>query len=125
METEAGSEALATAIRGYAGRTVSTARARTVVYAGTDPENARGVIDSVLRENRRAAVVTTAPIAPRARVRVLGAGTPAGFADAFPGVAPGPYARAGFDAMNAVLDALRRAGRKAQTRQAVIRAFRP
>lgn len=125
VETEAGSEALATAIRGYAGRTVATARARTVVYAGTDPVAARGVIDGVLRESRRARVITPAPVPARPRVRVLRTGTPPGFADAFPGVPAGPYARAGFDAMNAVLDALRRAGRRAQTRSAVIRAFRP
>jgi ABC-type branched-subunit amino acid transport system substrate-binding protein len=49
---------------------------------------------------------------------------PPGFRAAFPGPAPGGHARAGYDAMNAVLAALRSAGTRAQGRQAVIEAFR-
>jgi ABC-type branched-subunit amino acid transport system substrate-binding protein len=50
---------------------------------------------------------------------------PPGFAAAFPGVTAGRYASAGYDAMKAVLAALRRAGTRAQTRRDVIAAFRP
>ncbi len=129
VESEPGGAALAAAVRERFGRTVDTARARTVIYAGSDAENARGVIAGILSENRRATVVVPpalAALAKRKRVRALvpASGLPPGFGDAFPGVLAGPYARAGFDAMNAVLAALRSAGRRAQTRKAVIRAFR-
>jgi hypothetical protein len=48
---------------------------------------------------------------------------PSGFADAFPGIAPGRLAGAGFVAMSRVLAALRRAGDRAPVRRAVIEAF--
>lgn len=127
VESEPGGEPLAVAVRREAGRLVPTPRARTVVYAGDDPESARGVIAGILRENRPAQVVTTVPVAGLGpRVRTLGpdAAPPGGFGAAFPGVAAGPYAGAGHTAMNAVLAALRRAGDRAQERREVIRAFR-
>jgi hypothetical protein len=117
VEFEPGGEALADAIRARAGGTVPTEKARTVVYAGSDRENARGVIAAIRRENPRARVI--------ASWNFIGVALPPpGFAAAFPGVRPGSYARAGFAAMNAVLAALRRAGAHARSRQAVIDAFR-
>jgi hypothetical protein len=129
VEAEPGGAALADAIRVRAGRTVTTERARTVVYAGSDPVNARGVVRSVLKENRRAEIVLPARLAaldtgPRIGVLAADAPVPPGFAAAFPGEPPGPYARFGYDAMNDVLEALRRAGGRAPNRGAVIRAFR-
>ena len=99
VEFEAAGEALADAIRARAGRTVPTRRARTVVYAGTDPVNARGAIAAIRRENPRARIV-----------RATGM------------LAPG---RAGYAAMKAVLAALDAAGPRAADRTRVIRAFRP
>ena len=98
--------------------TVAVRRARTVVYAGDDPVNARGVIAGIRRENPRATIVRGLRGVPARPV-------PPGFTEAFPGVRAGPLARSGFDAMTAVLAALRRAGQRAQNRQAVIDAFRP
>lgn len=130
VEEEVDGAALAAAIRARAGRTVAAARARTVVYAGRDPANARGVLAALRRENRRATIVVPPALAALAggdRVRALvpAGGPPPGFGRAFPGVRAGPYARAGHAAMSAVLDALRRAGSRARNRTAVIRAFRP
>jgi hypothetical protein len=114
-------EALADAMR----PTVPARRARTIVYAGPD----RPVARSLLRENPRALVVVrdraAAPHAPRVRVVEADGAPPPGFAEAFGGAEAGPLARAGFDAMNAVLAALRGAGKRAQNRQAVIDAFTP
>ncbi len=127
VEAEPGGEALAAAIRTAAGRSVATQDARTVVYAGEDAVNARGVIADVLRNNRRAEVITTVPVeglGPRVKALQPDAALPSGFATVFPDTEAGPYAAIGYDAMNAVLAALRRAGRRAQVRPAVIEAFR-
>jgi ABC-type branched-subunit amino acid transport system substrate-binding protein len=59
------------------------------------------------------------PVGPVARK----APAPPGFDAAFPGSAPGAHASAGYDAMKAVLAALRDAGARARSRQAVIDAF--
>ncbi|MEA2171547.1 MAG: hypothetical protein QOF76_4847, partial [Solirubrobacteraceae bacterium] len=118
VEFEPGGEELADAIRARAGRTVATAKARTVVYAGTDRRNARGAIAAIRRENPRARIVTPW------QAEAAAAPPPPGFARAFPAATPGPDARAGYDAMKAVLAALRRAGAHAGSRQAVIDAFR-
>lgn len=99
VEFEPGGEALADAIRARAGRTVPTRRARTVVYAGSDPVNAGGTIAAIRRENPRARVIrATGMLAPE---------------------------RAGYAAMKAVLAALDRAGGGAANRTRVIAAFRP
>lgn len=112
--------------------TTDTARADTVVYAGSDYENARGVVTGVLEENRRADVILTQELAttdlartlgPRVRAMSSWEGTPSGFAETFPGVEPGRFAIAGYTAMIAVLDAIRRA-EDAQVRADVIAAFR-
>lgn len=141
VEAEGGeaAQALAGAIRAATGGTVATERAETVFYAGSDPVNARGVVEGVLAENRRARVLmpqelwtTDLPEALRGRSRVrfltaVPASAPAGFDAAFrrayPGVAPGPQAAVGWRAMRSILDAIRRAGPRAQSRQAVIDAF--
>ena len=128
VEAEPDGEALAAAVRRAAGRTVATARARTIVYAGTDRESAAGIVPRLLRENPRARVVLPSVLAgvvkgPRVRALVTEA-PPVGYGLTFDGDVPGPYATAGYDAMNAVLAALRRAGKRAQERPAVIEAFR-
>lgn len=126
VEAEPGGEGLARAL----GKTVPTARARTVVYAGDDPVNARGVIDGIRRENRRARIIVPPGLAgvdlgPRVSAIAPVAGDPpAGYAAAFGGDAPGPYAVVGYRAMQDVLAAIRRAGRRAQRRGALIAAFR-
>jgi branched-chain amino acid transport system substrate-binding protein len=108
-------------------------RASAAVYAGTDAGNARGVVESLLRENQtmrvylpvalagssllengRVSAVTPWPAPDRAFRRA--------FSDAF-GREPGSDALAGHTAMRAVLAALGRAGARADSRQAVIDAF--
>jgi branched-chain amino acid transport system substrate-binding protein len=139
IETEAGEagEALAAALRRRVGRTVATGAADTVIYAGEDPESAQGVVESVLRENRRARVLLAGALAAGGVVRsrrvaaVTAAGPPdpdrdaafiAGFRRAF-GEEPGPYALLGYRAMKGILDAVGRAGADAGRRQAVIDAY--
>jgi branched-chain amino acid transport system substrate-binding protein len=131
---EAGS-ALAEAIRQRVGTTVDTADADTVIYAGEDAESARGVVESVLRENRRASVLLPAELADvagqlgRRVAAVTAAGPPAdtgfdaAYRQAFGGDRPGPYAQLGYRAMRGVLAAIDRAGKKAVRRQAVVDAY--
>lgn len=108
--------------------------ADAAVYAGADPESARGVVESLLRENRRlivylpAAAVGSSGLAARARVRALGVWPPPSpaFARAFRAAFERdatPAAMAGYDAMRRVLAALRAAGGRANSRQALIDAF--
>jgi len=140
VEAEGGEAAqgLAAAVQAEVGATVGTDRAGTVVYAGSDPVNARGVVEGVLAENRRAQIILpqelgTTDLAEalrgRPRVRFLTAvpatrpGFDAAFRRAYPGLAPGPHAQVGWSAMRAVLAAIRRAGPRAQNRQAVIDAY--
>jgi len=125
-------QALAEAVRARLGGTVATRRADTVVYAGSDPVNARGVVEGVLAENRRARVLLPQELAttdlartlgPRVRALTAVPGTvPPGFAATFPGATPGPFVQAGWEAMRVVLAALRRAGPEATTRRAVVDA---
>ncbi|MEJ7894075.1 MAG: hypothetical protein WKF94_15700 [Solirubrobacteraceae bacterium] len=132
VESEPGGLGVANALGSTTKRSVD---AETVVYSGSDPVNARGVVRGVLAESPRAQVLLTQELAttdiagdlgPRVRALTsVRAGAPPGFADAYPGLTPGPFARAGFDAMNDVLAALRRAGPRASTRLEVIRAFEP
>jgi len=125
----------------------SAARADAVIYAGEDPQNAAGVADGLAREAPHAAVVlpdavtrggAAARMSAAARkhaVFVSSAPEPgstpalrrfeAAFREQFRRE-PGPYAAVGYDAMRAVLDALRVAGNRAVVRQDVIDAyFRP
>ncbi len=135
--TEA-AQALAGAVRSKLGRTVDTARADTVVYAGSDPVNARGAVEGILSENRQARVLLGQELAttdlpqqlrdPRVRfLTAVPAQAPAGFDAAFrrtyPGREPGPLAQVGWTAMHGVIEALRQAGPGAQSRQAVIDAY--
>jgi len=134
--------------RSARGRIVGTpARADAVIYAGEDPQNAAGVADGLAHEAPRAAVVLPDAVtrggaasrmsaaARRHAVFVSSAPQPGStpalrrFEATFRAQFrrdPGPYAAVGYDAMRAVLDALRAAGDRAVVRQDVIDAyFRP
>jgi branched-chain amino acid transport system substrate-binding protein len=136
VEAEAGEagEALAAALQRQLGKTVSTEDADTVIYAGEDPENARGVVEGVLRENPRARVLLPDALADTDLVRgkrvaaVTAAGPPdpdrdadfiSGYKQQF-GENPGPYALLGYQAMRGILDAVDAAGKNAGRRQTVI-----
>jgi len=148
VEAEPGEDAtrLAAILRAAAGSRLvaEAARARAVLYAGEDPANAAGVADALVAEAPAARVVlgddlvragvagALGPAARRRAVLVSRAPTldasPAlrAFARRFRaafGREPGPYAALGYEAMQAVLDALRRAGADASRRRAVIDAF--
>jgi ABC-type branched-subunit amino acid transport system substrate-binding protein len=136
------------ALRRAGARVVSnSARADAVIYAGEDPVNAAGVADGLAREAPGIAVVLPdavtrggvashlSPAARRHAVLLSSAPEPgstpalrrfeARFREQFRRE-PGPYAAVGYDAMRAVLDALRVAGDRAVVRQEVIDAyFRP
>lgn len=136
-----GSEAaqrLAEAVGDAAGRTVPTARARTVFYAGSDPVNARGVVTDIRARHPRARILlaqelSTTDLPERfagdRRVRFLTAApapTPefaAAFRAAYPGVTPSAQAMLGYLGMNEILAAVEAAGGRARSRQAVIDAF--
>jgi branched-chain amino acid transport system substrate-binding protein len=130
-------QALAAAVRRAVGETVETGRADTVVVAAQEPEDALGIVDGVLRENARARVLlpqalwaTDLPdrFSGRSRVSFLTSAGPASprldraFRTTF-GRAAGPYAQVGYDAMRAVLDTIRRAGKRAQSRQRLIETY--
>jgi branched-chain amino acid transport system substrate-binding protein len=136
------------ALRRAGARVVSnSARADAVLYAGEDPVNAAGVADGLAREApgtpvvlpdavTRGGVASHLSAAARRHAVLLSsapepASTPtlrrfeASFREHFRRE-PGPYAAVGYDAMRAVLDALRVAGDRAVVRQDVIDAyFRP
>lgn len=139
IQAEPGGEALAARLRRLAGpRLVSdAARADAVIYAGEDAVAAARVAnglgkrivlpDAVVRagvERRldadtRAVLVSAAPEpGSTPALRRFEANFMARFRRA-----PGPYAAVGHAAMLAVLDAIARAGGKANEREAVIRAF--
>ena len=139
IEAEAGEagEALATALHRQVGRTVLTERADTVIYAGEDPESAKGVVEAILRENPRARVLLPDALATSDVVRgrrvaaVTAAGPPdpdrdadfiSGYERAFD-IEPGPYALLGYRAMKGVLGALEAAGEDAGRRQTVINEY--
>jgi len=150
IEQEPGEEAdaLARAVRRQAERlgarlVADPARADALVYAGTDVANAAGVADGWAREAPRALIVlpdalvragVVARLSPAARRRaVLVSSAPAASSArdrAFQadfrrrlGRSPGPYAAVGYEAMRSVLEALGRAGNRANVRQAVIDAY--
>ena len=140
VEAEASPEAtaLAEAVRRQVGRTVGTDKADTVVYVGEDPENARGAIEGILRENPRARVLATAALAGSGllealdskRVAIVTAAGPADRDSAFEesfqsrfGHEPGPYALVGYRGMRGVLTALERAGKDAGVRRRLIDAY--
>lgn len=136
QEESPSGRAFGTALRAALGpgRLVRDARsADQAVYAGTDPDAARGVVESLLSENPKLevflpAALADAPIARRARVVSITArpaSDPAftrAFRAAF-GRDPGPAALAGRAAMRAVLAAVAGAGAQAADRHAVIAAF--
>jgi ABC-type branched-subunit amino acid transport system substrate-binding protein len=116
-----------------------------VIYAGEDPENAAVVADGLAREGTpvvlpdavtRGGVAGHLSAAAKRRAVLVSSAPRPGSTPALRRFearfrrefrrAPGPYAAVGFDAMNAVLDALRTAGDRAGIRQDVIDAyFRP
>lgn len=136
QEESASGRAFGAALRAAlgAGRLARSARdADAAVYAGTDPESARGVVGGLLRESRRLPVylhsaLDGTPLAARPRVRALRVGeAPSGefersFRIAF-GRAPSARAVAGHAAMRAVLAAIARGGERARRRQTVIDGF--
>ncbi len=122
--------------RRLAGRlTGSPRRARTVVYAGTDPENARGVVEALSREAPRARILL-----PEALLRA-GMEIPAGADARFLTSAPAPdaefdaafrerfgrcatrFARLGHDAMAALIETIERLGDRARERLALAEAW--
>ena len=142
QEPGAGPDALVAALRAAGARFVEdAARARAVIYAGEDPENAVGVLDGLAREAPRARLVVpdaitrgeiTGELSPAARrrlVQVSSAPKPrsteqlrrfeASFREAFRRP-PGPYAAIGYESMRSVLAAIDAAGDDAGRRQAVI-----
>lgn len=116
------------------GRLVREPRSATsAVYAGEDPENARGVVEGLSQENPGMRIYLPSALAGsdllrRERVSAVSpwpVPDPAyssAFREAF-GRDPGPEALAGDAAMRAVLAAVARAGARASNRQAVIEAF--
>lgn len=144
VEAESGDEtaqALADAVRARTGRTVDTGRADTVVYVGSDPDSALGVLEGIARERPRARILAPQALwltdlpgrlrgAARRRTRFatsVGAASDPRFARAYRaayGLAPdGPWAQVGWDGMRRVLAAIARAGARANSRQAVIDAY--
>lgn len=118
-----------------------TADASAVIYAGSDPANADGVVEALRREAPKARVIlpesllrtdlpTRLSRAARQRAVFLASVPPpeadAGFAAAFERAfdrSPGPYAKVGHDAMRGVLAAIEKAGPDAGRRSAVIAAY--
>lgn len=117
--------------------TVDTSAADAVVVVARTSEDAFGIVDGILGENPRARVLLPAelwqtglPDRLKGRDRVsfvTQVAAPAtGFAEAFEqayGRAPGPWAQVGYDGMRDVLGAIGRAGKRANSRQALIDAF--
>jgi hypothetical protein len=143
VEAEAGeaNSALARAVRERVGDRLveDPGAARTVVYVGDDAENAEGVVEALAREAPRARILLNEALLRtdlgsrlrppvRRRVRFLSSAQPpdgelaAAFERHF-GRCPGVYAGVGHRAMAGVLAALERAGRRANRRPAVIRAY--
>lgn len=108
--------------------TTSPRRARTVVYAGSDAESARGVLESLAREAPRARILL-----PEALLRA-GLRVPAGVDARFFTAAPAPeaemarrfeerfgrcasrYARLGHDAMASLIETIEKLGDRARER---------
>lgn len=108
--------------------TTDPRRARTVVYAGSDPENARGVLESLARESPRARILL-----PEALLRA-GLEVPDGVDARFLTAAPAPgaelarsfqerfgrcatrYARLGHDAMASLIETIEKLGDRARER---------
>jgi ABC-type branched-subunit amino acid transport system substrate-binding protein len=132
-------EALAAAIRSQLERRDPRGSGETVIYAGTDPEDAIGVVGGLLDEQPRARILLPEALArtdlllrrfaPEPRVRFMSSAPPRddAFEDAFAEAYDRPpqteYAKVGYDAMKGVLAALDRAGEDAGKRQSVIDAY--
>ena len=140
---EAGAEedslALADAVRARVRGAKPRGSGETTVYAGTDPDDALGVIESILENRPKSRILLPEALlraedpvrkfANRRQVKFLSS-APAGgpeFEGAFLAAFKRPpatrYARVGYDAMKGVLAALRAAGDRAGDRQAVIDAY--
>jgi branched-chain amino acid transport system substrate-binding protein len=145
QEPGLGPDGLVEALRGAGARLVEDpAKARAVIYAGEDSENAVGVLDGLAREAPHARLVVPDAITRGEISRELSAAarrravfvssapelgsTPAlrefeaKFREHF-GRAPGPYGAIGYEAMRSVLAAIAAAGDDAGRRQAVIDAY--
>ncbi len=144
VEAESGdapAEALAASVQARLDRTVTTERARTVIYAGTDADTALGAIEGIARENPRARLLAPQalwgtdlarrlPARVRARLRFTTAvGGPmdpdfvAAYRAAYGTGPTSPWAQVGWEAANRILAALRTAGPRANVRRAVIDAY--
>lgn len=136
VEAEA-DDVLATRLRArLRGRlTTDPARARTVVYAGGDPESARGVVEALAREAPRARILLPEgllrsgleiPDGVRARFLTSAPAPDAAFAEEFRarfGRCASRFARLGHDAMSGVLAAIRTSGARAAERARVAEAW--
>lgn len=139
IEATAGApeRALAEQVRRALPETVDTADADTVIVLAPNPDDALGVVEGVLAENRRARVLlpeelwqTDLPqqLEHRRRVAFLTRTPPPSTAvsqdfRATFGREPGPWAQVGYDAMRSVLAAVDRAGPRAAGRRALIDAY--
>lgn len=112
---------LAAELRGRLRLTTDPAKARTVVYAGSDPDNARAVIGDLVREG----VAASRILVPEALLR-SGFELPSGVraltsAPAptveIPGGCASRYTQLGYDAMKSVLAAIATAGERASDRR--------
>lgn len=115
--------------RRLAGRlTNSPRRARTVVYAGTDPDSARGVIESLAREAPRARILLPEallragleiPEGVNARFLTSAPAPGAAFSQAFRdrfGRCASRFAQLGHDAMAALIETIEKLGDRARER---------
>lgn len=99
--------------------------ARTAVYAGSDVENARGVLEPLRREAPRARIVVPesllrAGVELPSGVRAMTSAPAPTIGDAFQqrfGRCATRYAQLGYDAMKSVLDAIETAGERANDRR--------
>ena len=115
--------------------TTSPRRARTIVYAGSDPENAAGVVESLAREAPRARILlpeallragTELPEGANARFLTSAPAPSPEFAQSFQerfGRCGGRYARLGHDAMRALIETIEQLGDPARMRPKLARAW--
>lgn len=115
--------------------TADPRRARTVVYAGTDTENAAGVVRSLASEAPRARILLPEallragmkiPAGADARFLTSAPAPGAAFADRFEerfGRCATRFARLGYDAMRSVVAAIERVGRRARNRRRLADAW--
>jgi branched-chain amino acid transport system substrate-binding protein len=135
-EVEPADQTLADMVRRRVGDdlTTDTRRARTIVYAGSDPESAAGVVEALLREAPNARILLSSSLlragmtTVRRRVAFVDpAGPPdAAFVEQFEqrfDRCPHPYAHLAHEAMQWILDAITEVGERAGERRRVVRAY--